>query len=535
MSVIRITGMVSGLDTDQIVRDLMRVERMKVDKLYQQRQTLQWQKEAYREVINKIRVFRDTYFDVLNPKTNLTSTTALKQMTVTSSHPEIVTVTAGPDAVQGTSTFRVIQSATAAKAQAAAVTAGSETGSRLSLADTLEAISGKLTAGPIVFDENGEVTVTINGTELTFSKDDTLRNVLAKITNSGAGVLASYSEFSDTLTLTARTTGEGRITISGQFWEAFGFAPDAEGAVGESGRNAEFEIDGFRGSRPENTFTIDGKTYTINKEVNPGDESPVVTLNTAVDTEAVYNVIVSFVNDYNKLIEYINGKLNEEYFRDFQPLTDEQKEAMTEKEIELWEEKAKSGLLRRDSSLTKMLQDLRQVLYSAVDGLNLTQFGIETSRNWRDHGKLVLRNNGADLKAAIAANPDKVADFFTKRSSISYSATITAEERAQRYAESGLASRISDILNDYIRTTRDSSGRKGILLEKAGIEGDVTEFQNSFDKRIAELNKQIARMNEMLLNKENEYYRQFALLETALQSLYAQSSWLAGMLQSQSY
>ena len=269
--------------------------------------------------------------------------------------------------------------------------------------------------------------------------------------------------------------------------------------------------------------------------MDPEDESPVITLNVSVDTEAVYDVIAAFVNDYYELIEQINGRLNEEFYRDFQPLTDEQKEAMTEKEIELWEEKAKSGLLRRDSALSKMLQDLRQVLYSAVDGLNLTQFGIETSRNWRDQGKLVLKNNGADLKAAIAANPDQVADFFSKRSDIAYSATLTAEERAQRYAESGLASRVSDILNDYIRTTRDKSGRKGILLEKAGIVGDITEFRNSYDERIAGLNKQIARMNEMLLRKENQYYRQFSQMETALQSLYAQSTWLASMTQSQRY
>ncbi|HHX75378.1 MAG TPA: flagellar filament capping protein FliD, partial [Firmicutes bacterium] len=380
MNVIRITGMVSGLDTDQLVKDLMRVERMRVDKLYQQRQTLEWQKEAYREIINKIRVFRDTYFDMLNPKTNLTSPTTLNKMAVTSSHPELATVTAGPDTAQGTSTFRIRQSATAATAAAAAVTAGSESGSRLSLSDSLETVSSKLAAGSLAFDEHGEVTVTVNGTELTFSKNDTLRDVLAKITGSGAGVFASYSEFSDTITLTARTTGEGYITVGGQFWEAFGFTPDADGAVGESGRNAEFEIDGFFGSRPGNTFTIDGRTYTIKTQVDPEDESPVITLNVSVDTEAVYDVIAAFVNDYNELIEQINGRLNEEFYRDFQPLTDEQKEAMTEKEIELWEEKAKSGLLRRDSALSKMLQDLRQVLYSAVDGLNLTQFGIETSR-----------------------------------------------------------------------------------------------------------------------------------------------------------
>ena len=534
MSVMRITGMFSGMDIDQIVTDLMKIERTKVDRLYQQRQELQWQKELYREIINKIRVFRDTYFDALKPDTNLTSNAALKRMLVTASHPDIVTVTATADALPGESTFRVIQSATAAQAKAAGVTAGSEEGNRLSLSDTLEEISGKLASGTFSFDENDEITAVINGVELTFKKSDTLRSVLSKINNSQAGVTAFYSEFSDTFTVTSHRTGaESTITAEGAFWAALCFEPAPDGTIGEAGRDARFVIDGFEGSRPDNTFAIDGKTYTIKKTINPEDNSPEISLRISPDTESVYKVIESFVRDYNELIDYINGKLNEEHFRDFPPLTDEQKKEMSEREIELWEEKAKSGLLRRDSALTSLLEDLRRAMYDAVDGMNLTRFGIDTSSNWRDRGKLVLKNGGADLKAALAANPDQVAEFFGKRSSISYSATLSREERAQRYAESGLASRLSDILNDYIRTTRDQNGNKGLLLEKAGIQGDITEFQNSYDRRINELNKQINRMNELLLSRENAYYLQFAAMETALQRLYAQGAWLAGFFQPQ--
>ena len=79
MNVLRLTGIASGFDTEQIIQDLMRVERLKVDRFYQQRQTLEWQKEQYRELINKVRVFRDTYFDLLKPETNLTSPAALKK------------------------------------------------------------------------------------------------------------------------------------------------------------------------------------------------------------------------------------------------------------------------------------------------------------------------------------------------------------------------------------------------------------------------------------------------------------------------
>jgi flagellar hook-associated protein 2 len=537
MNVLRLTGIASGFDTEQIIQDLMRVERLKVDRFYQQRQTLEWQKEQYRELINKVRVFRDTYFDLLKPETNLTSPAALKKMSVTVSEAELVTVTASANAVLGESTFQVLQSAAAAKAVSSGITAGSEHGERLSLADTMGELAGKLAAGlTFVFDENDQFTLTINDEAIIINKSDTLQAVLTKINNSKAGVQVSYSSFSDSLTMTARQTGHGYITTDdgGNFFSALGFAV-TDGRVGEAGRDAEFKINGFTGSSSANTFTVDGLTYTIRQSITASDNAPEITVRTEIDTEAVYKTLESFVNDYNKLIEEINDKLNEEYFRDFQPLTEEQKESMSEKEIELWEEKAKSGLLRRDSALENMLRNLRSVLYDSVDGMNITQIGIQTSRDYRDRGKLVLTNGGADLKKAIAEQPDRVVELFSRRSEISYSATLTAEERTQRYAQSGLAARLSDILNDNIRTTRDENGKKGILLEKAGIKGDITEFQNFYDNRINELNKQIDRLNELFAKKEEAYYRQFAAMEKALQQLYSQSNYLMSQLQNNGY
>lgn len=207
---------------------------------------------------------------------------------------------------------------------------------------------------------------------------------------------------------------------------------------------------------------------------------------------------------------------------------------MSDKEVEIWEEKAQSGLLRRDSALENLLRNLRAVLYDSVEGMNITQIGIETSKNYRDQGKLILTNGGSDLKKAIAEKPDQVTELFTRRSEVYYSASLTLEERAQRYAQSGIGARFSDILNDNIRTTRDEAGRKGILLEKAGIEGDITEFQNFYDDRIKEVNKQIDRLNEMFAQKEQSYYRQFAAMEKALQQLYSQGDYLMSQLQNMS-
>ena len=544
MSIMRIGGIASGMDTDSIVRDLMRVERMRVDKLYQQRQVLDWQKEQFREITNKVRSFRDTFFDTLRPESNLMSPAALNKVQSESSNPEIVTVTGSPSAALGESTFKVIQSATRTRV----VSDDNVTdGQTLKLTDTMQQINGKLSCEDgFEFDESGKFTLTINNKEIVISKNDTLQKVLRDINNSGAGVQISYSSFSDRFTISNRETGEGSIETNdnGNFFTALQMEVKNEviqtgGDHDIEGRNAKFFINDFYGERSSNTFTIDGLTYNIQGKIDPPEpengevQSPPdsssldpILINTSLDVESIYSVIEDFVESYNQLIDEIHGKLGEERFRDFKPLTDEQKEAMSDREIEMWEEKAQSGLLRREPALENIMRNLRTALYEPVGSFHLSEIGIETSRNYLDNGKLVLKNGGQDLKAAIASNPDKVADIFTRRSEISYSANLTAEDREERYSESGVAHRLSDILNDNIRTTRDSSGRKGILLEKAGIEGDISQYQNYYDRTILGVNQQIDRVNEMLQRKEDQYYRQFTAMEKALQQLYAQGDWL---------
>jgi flagellar hook-associated protein 2 len=617
------------MDTNQIVKDLMRVERMKADRFHRQKQIIGWQKEQYRSTINSIRSFRDRYFDILRTETNLTSAHTLHRMTATSSDPSLVSVTAAGGARAGETTFRVIQSAAAATAKNSGVTtiqssetvagatvtegkntisltlngrsqnitvqagyyatadelkdelqirldeafgagkiqvnstggrisfsphphsqtaasdtlavssatyrdAGgnidsedilsiiaikSGTNNRLNLSDTLETVSRKLKNGPLQFNAEGSFTLTINSKNITINETDTLSSMLNKINNSGAGVKATYSSFSDTFTITAAQTGAGEINI-----EEGGNFPGAFALSSEAGRDAVFEIDGVLATRASNTFTVDGITYTIRGKVEATGNTAPITINVTLDTDTIYNTITKFVEDYNSLIEGINNKIREERFRDFPPLTDEQKEAMSEKEIEQWEQKAKSGLLRSDPALEKMLRDLRSAIFDSVDGSRLSDFGIEVSSNWRDNGKLVLKNGGAVLREAINRDPDKLADFFSQRSAIPYS---DSANRRQRYAESGLAHRLNDILNDNIRTTRDSGGRKGVLLEKAGIEGDSTHVNNLLDRQLRDVNRNISRVEEMLKHREEQYYRQFTAMEKALQELYSQGDWLS--------
>jgi flagellar hook-associated protein 2 len=120
--------------------------------------------------------------------------------------------------------------------------------------------------------------------------------------------------------------------------------------------------------------------------------------------DAIMETIVKFVDKYNEVIGKIKGELDEKRYRDYQPLTKEQRETMEEKEIELWEERAKSGTLRGDSILSGSLNKMRMDLYAPVSGLQgvsqLAQIGIKTSSNYLEGGKLIIDPD--KLKQAIS-------------------------------------------------------------------------------------------------------------------------------------
>ena len=202
---------------------------------------------------------------------------------------------------------------------------------------------------------------------------------------------------------------------------------------------------------------------------------------------------------------------------------------MSDKEIELWEEKAKSGLLRNDRILQGIVNELRRALTDLVDeaGLTLSSIGI-TSGSYTDRGKLQV--NESKLKEALLNNRDKVEKLFIAKSDISYSPDLSLEERTQRYRQSGLMHRVSDILNDYIRTTRNKNGNKGILLEKAGISGDTTEYKNTLSNEIKRIEERITRAVQQLNSKEEAYWKKFTVMEKAIQQMNSQSSWLTAQL-----
>jgi flagellar hook-associated protein 2 len=506
----------------------MRIEQTKVDRLKQERQLVEWRKEAYREITNLLRAFQDEFFSVLKTDTYMLSSNRYRTFSVTSSAESYVMATANASAMEGKYVITAIESLATPT-----IVKGIDTtndGSPIipdgkSLDSTLEEL-GYVQAG-------STVKFQINGVEFSFSSTATMRQVMNQVsTNDKAGVNFFYSSIEKRFIIQTKATGSSTRNLTlddveGTFLQYLGLTE--ENIIPDSGTDAKVYFqkvgsnESILWSSPTNTFTIDGVTYTL-KNTTPEGMAP-ITITVAQDVDRAYNAIKNFVDKYNELIDKINGKLNEERFRDYLPLTDAQKKEMSEKEIELWEQKAKSGLLRGDSILQNIVYSMRRALSDAVAGvgISLSSIGITTG-SYSERGKLHI--DEAKLKEALRNNPEQVMQLFIKKSSIDYSPNLDSTSRTQRYNESGLMYRIYDVLMDNIRTTRDQYGRKGVLLEKAGVVGDITEFQNMMDAELKRLDKRIDAVVEAMIRQENKYWAQFTALEKAIQKMNAQSMWL---------
>jgi flagellar hook-associated protein 2 len=217
------------------------------------------------------------------------------------------------------------------------------------------------------------------------------------------------------------------------------------------------------------------------------------------------------LDKYNEVIAKLNTETKEAKYRDYTPLLDEQKEAMSDKQIELWEEKAKSGLLRSDSILTSALTEMRRSLSSPVTGVTDTKFdtlseiGITTG-SYLEDGKLYI--NETKLKEAITQNGSKVMELFTKSSDSTVSTT--------KFNESGLGQRLYDQIVSSM----------GKITDKAGSVASLTD-NSILGKSIDRMDDEIDRWQDRLSQIEDRYWRQFTAMEQAMNKANSQSSWLA--------
>ncbi|WP_371378242.1 flagellar filament capping protein FliD [Sporomusa aerivorans] len=409
---------------------------------------------------------------------------------------------------------------------------------RLSTSATLADISDQLSTA-LTFDDDGEIQITINGTTLTFDQDDTLAEVISAVNDADLGATLAYNSLTGKLTLTANDTGAGNtLTLSDS---GSGNFVSSLLSVKTDGADAVFTIDGLKMTRSTNSITVDGVTYTANDTT---DEKATVTV--TQDTDGIYDLISNFVDAYNELISSITDLINEDSDSDYPPLTDDQKEEMTDDEITAWEAKAKVGLLESDSILRDLLSDLRTALIDSISGgsTTLAAIGITTG-DYGDNGTLEIDED--TLTSAIQSDPTAIMELFTKKATSTATTSsvagkslgnnsvlrsLNATDLSTRYKEEGLAYRFYDILESVISTKRDSAGNKGTLLEKAGIESDTSDTDNTLSTLIEKYQDAMEDEEDRLDELQEKLYTKYTALETYINTMNSQLSAISSLTSS---
>lgn len=539
---IRFGGMASGLDTESMVKQLVAAERTKVDRFTQQKILKQWQQTAYNDVNKSMANF------ILDSRKNLgltrtTSTGTLVSGSINtldwvkkaSSSSTAFDVTASASAPSGVVSIKVNQLAK-----------GADISSQRNVDESLTAES-LIGTGNFV---DGKATIMINNEEIILESADTLNTIAQKIRVAVPELNANYDSGAKRFFMSTKSTGE-EATISfdndvaKSLMLGLNFVDEniidiAAIPTADSIRTGQASLIEYNGGAPikyqSNNIAINGLNLTLKAQT-----SEVETIRIDTDVDGAYNKIKEFVDEYNKMIDSFNNKLSEKSYRDFPPLTDEQKKAMSESDIKLWEEKAKSGLLRNDQTISSMLQKVRADLYKEVEGVgSLYDLGITTG-SWRDNGKLTI--DEFKLKDALRNDSEKVINTLFKSSDIpeeTIKSTDDETERKrkldameQRNKETGVFNRIFDGLTNGIKSivSKSGPGSETTLLRsvKANILIDyvTSGSKSSIDEDVSEIDKRINIETERLANLENRYWRQFTAMEKAMSQMNSQSSWLS--------
>ncbi|RKJ45113.1 hypothetical protein D7X98_09250 [bacterium 1XD8-76] len=442
---IRITGMNSGLDTESIITELASARSMKVDKIKKDQTKLSWKIDAWKELNSKIYSF---YTDVLS---DLRFDSAYTKKITKVSNPDAVSVVTGGNAVNGTQSLKVNKIATTAYL----------TGGKLTSKNGNNKVTGDTQLSDIGIEKETKFELEIGGKkqEISINGNETVADLTEKF--SEAGLNAKFDEATGRFFISAKESGADAHfdirAVSGDadsaaalknlgldyssYYNSDGYSKGTDGATMIQGVDSEIELNGAVFTSSTNTFEINGLTITALKET----EGETITLTTQQDTDGIYDTIKGFIKKYNELINEMDKLYNAESASKYEPLTSEEKDALSDTEVEEWEKKIKDALLRRDSTLSGVANAMKEAMMTThlpgVEGINegkdiyLSYFGIETLGYFKakdneknayhingDPDDSTVKNNEEKLKKAIANNPDTVVEFFKQLSTNLYNA-----------------------------------------------------------------------------------------------------------------
>ena len=518
MAGIRLGGLASGIDTETMIKQLMQAERAPVDRLSQKKQTVTWQRDAYREMNRGLLDLRTAANDMLLSK-NYTVKSA------TSSDISKVIVTASPAATSGSVTIDKISQLASSASVTITTAAGKSSDTTLSDSGMFSVTGGKVNVQINSFSADGKAISEIISLDATQNLSDLTLAINAK---ASLGMSAVYNDITGKLVLTKTSTG--KLNTSGADITIRDANTNAEiinsqsSTMGQDGKNTRYTIGGQELEQRTNTFTQNGLTITLN-----GTSTTATTINTKLDTQANFDSIKKFVDKYNEMIDKMNKKVREEKYRDFQPLTDNQRKELSDDQVKKWEDKAMSGMLKNDSNLKDGLNMFRSTISSKIDtgyiytsgaetiSLNyMSQIGITTTSDFRDGGKLKI--DETKLKKMLEEQPEGVYKLFTTDAP----PPVTNPD--------GSISKNPGGLDGFIRQIQGfTTTIRGKISSVAGLEGAVLTTYR-LGKSLIDIDKSMLSWEDKLKRKEDTYYRRFSAMETAMNQANTQSATLASYL-----
>lgn len=632
----RMTGLVSGMDTESMVKELVSASSEKVNKIKQKKQDVEWKKEIWSGLNTKIYNFYKTQLSAFKTVSNY------KTKKATASDETKVTVKAGAGATNGTHSVSVEQTASSAyltgdniKIKGNSYTRYTDaglatkfadmtdasgqslnlTGQKISISDGINTVEFELggigTDGvaslselneKLAKDENfkglsasikdGQLTFTnttaktaddgsksgttytvkadalgIDGT-VGYDKDATAGNTVsaaftAKVANnftsadiSGTTKLADLgikvgTTFSvngkdfvvdDKSTINDFTTAISKMGVSASFDASHGrfyFNASKTGAANDfnltssdssalealglgsgaekvDARDAIIYYNNVKYTSDSNTLTVNGLTITAKAKTDSA-----VNIEVAADVDSAYNTIKNFVKSYNELIDEMNKYYNEKD-AGYDALTDDEKSKLSDTQIEKWEEKAKQGLLRRDSTLQTLLSGMRTTLNQGVqvtmaDGstktMTLASLGIVTG-DYTENGKLHILGDEDDDQYSSETN--------TLKNLLESGSDIVGQVIGGTTSTSGVGTQMYDYLRKSMTRIEGARSTQTFYNDKT-LDSEIDDYDDDIDK-----------WDEKLQKLEDKYYDQFSKMESAMAKLQSQQSYLSSLFGSAS-
>ncbi len=565
----RVSGINSGLDTDSIVQELVSAYNTKTEKYQKEQTKLSWKQEIWKGLNTKV---YSLYNNV--GKLRFSSAYSTKKTTSSDTTKATVSASSDAvNGTQKLHVLATAQSGYLTGGKLSLREEVTDADGTTKLQDVKGTVKAETKLSEIGF-TGDEASLNINTTDedgnavtktVSLTKDSTIQDVVNALKDNGlnasfdanngrifvssksTGKAADFSLTSATTKLVEKKDADGNVikdsdgnpemesvelsdaekAASKKLIGLLGLDTDSSNTYGDKaakidGRDAVISLNGVKYTNTTNDFAINGLNISVNGvtddvldpdnyDVSNLNDSTAISINTTTDSQGIYDTVKDFLTEYNNIINEITKLYNADSAGSYEPLTDDEKDKMSDTEIEKWETKIKDSLLRRDNSLSSVMNTMMTSMSQAIEingkSYSLSSFGIQTLGflNAAENEQNAYHINGDEDDANTSGNQDKLM------------AAITSDPDTVIEFMKQLSTNLYKAIDDQMQSN-DLRSRYKIYNDK------------EMDKQYNSLTKTIKEWEQKVSDKEDYYYKQFSNMETALAKLQSQTSSISSML-----